>query len=135
MEPLDVFEHIGPCGIECRIRRAVDPLALEQAEEAFAGRVVAAVADRTHRAHHPISRQVTLVVAASELTAAVGMQDHRLSTLALPHRHLHGPDDHLPILPVVHRPAHDPLVEQVQHDAQIQLALRCLDLGDVGDPL
>lgn len=36
---------------------------------------------------------------------------------------------------MVHRPTHDPLVEQVQHDAQIQLALPCLELGDVRDPL
>src|SRR5690606_2180949 len=36
VEPLDVFEHIGPCGIERRVGHAVDPLALEQAEEATA---------------------------------------------------------------------------------------------------
>src|SRR5690606_40131578 len=36
VDPLDVFEHIGACGIERRVGHAVDPLALEQAEEATA---------------------------------------------------------------------------------------------------
>ncbi len=40
MAALDVFEHIGPGGIECGIRCAIDPLALEQSEEALAGCIV-----------------------------------------------------------------------------------------------
>src|SRR5690606_17190586 len=67
------FEHISPGGIGCRIRHAVDPRALEQAEEAFARRVVTAMAHRAHRAHQFVGRQVTLVVAAPELAAAIGM--------------------------------------------------------------
>ena len=135
VESLDVFEHISPGGIECRIRHAVDPLALEQPEEAFARSVVTAVAHRTHRTHQSVGRQITLVVAAPELAATVRMKDHGMTALALPDGHLDGPDHHLPVLPVVHRPTHDPLVEQVQHDAQVQLALPGLEFGDVGDPL
>ena len=134
MEPLDVFEHIGPYCIEYRVGRVIDALALEQAEEAFAGGVVATVTHRAHRAHQAIGRWVTLVVATSELAAAIRVQDERLGALALPDRHLHRPDHHLPILSMVHRPAHDPPVEQVQHDAQVQLAFAGLELGDVGDP-
>lgn len=51
----------------------------------------------------------------------------------LPDSHLHRPDHHVPVLPVVHQPTYHPLVEQIQHDAQIQLALAGFDLGDVGD--
>src|SRR5690606_14129890 len=91
VEPLDVFEHISPGGIECRIRHPVDPLALEQAEETFARRVVAAVAHRAHRAHQVVGRQATLVVAAAELAATIRMKDHPMAAVTLPDRHLHGP--------------------------------------------
>ncbi|WP_297922656.1 hypothetical protein, partial [Metallibacterium sp.] len=36
-------------------------------------------------------------------------QDHRFAALTLPHSHLHGPDHHPSILPMMHRPAHDTL--------------------------
>lgn len=91
------------------------------------------MADCAHRTDQPVVLQIALVVMTSELTAAIRMQDHRIASLPLPDRHLHGPDDHVPVLSVVHRPAHDPLVKQVQHDAQVQLAFAGLELGDVGD--
>lgn len=65
----------------------------------------------------------------------IRVQDHRLVALELPDGHLHGPDHHLPILPMMHRTAHDELAEQVQHDAQVQLSFIRLDLGDVCYPL
>jgi hypothetical protein len=35
----------------------------------------------------------------------------------------------------MHRPARHQLAEQIEHDAQIELAFERQDLGDVGDPL
>lgn len=63
------------------------------------------------------------------------MQNHQTSPLTLPDSHLNGADDHLSVLPVMHRPTHDQLVEQIQHHAEKQLALVGLQLGNVGHPL
>ena len=43
---LDTREHLGPCDFEYREGQAIEPLALEQADESFAGDVVAAVSRR-----------------------------------------------------------------------------------------
>lgn len=90
-ESLNVFEHIGPCCIECRVGRAVYPLVLEQAEEAFASCVITAMAQCVHRTHQLVVLHKALVVAASKLAAAIAMQDHRMAVLTLPYRHLHRP--------------------------------------------
>jgi len=135
VEPLDVVKHVGLGGIERWVLMPVDALALEHPEEAFAGRVVATVADGTHRARQRVLLQEALLVAALELTAAVRMQNDGARVLPVPDRHLDGPDHHLPILPVMHRPADDELAEQVEHDTQVQLAFAGLELGDVSDPL
>ncbi len=135
MEPLDVVKHVGLGDIQRRVLMAVDAFALEHPEEAFAGRVVAAMADGTHRTQQRVLLQEPLVVAALELTAAVRMQNGGALALPLPDRHLDSPDHHLPILPVMHRPADDELAEQVEHDAQVQLAFVGLEFGDVGHPL
>lgn len=135
MAALDVFEHIGPGGIECWIRCAIDPFAFEQTKEPIAGGIVATMPHRTHRAEQAVGGQVVLVITATKLAATVGMQDQRMLLLTLPNRHLHGPDHHLPVLPVMHGPAHNALIKQVQHDTQIQLGLLGLDLVDVGHPL
>jgi hypothetical protein len=63
------------------------------------------------------------------------VQDDLRAAGALPHGHLHCAHDHVAILPVMHGPADYQLAEQVEHDAQIELALRRQDLGNVGDPL
>lgn len=57
------------------------------------------------------------------LRRMVRVQGHRVAVLVLPDGHLHRPDHHLPVLPVVHQPAWDPWVERIQHDAQVQPVL------------
>lgn len=135
MEPLDVVKHVGFGGIQRRVLMPVDPFALEHAEEAFAGCVIATVTDSAHRTQQRVLLQEPLVVAALELTAAVRMQNDGALAMPLPDRHLDSPDHHLPILPVMHRPADDELAEQVEHDAQVQLAFVGFEFGDVGHPL
>ncbi|MNV64762.1 hypothetical protein D3C71_1574200 [compost metagenome] len=63
------------------------------------------------------------------------MQDHLITFLTLPDRHLHRTNHHLTVLAMVHRPAHHSLVKQIQNNAQIQLALLGFDLSDIRDPL
>ena len=72
---------------------------------------------RTHRAEQAIGGQVILVITATKLAAAIGMQDQRMLLLTLPNRHLHRSDHHLPVLPMMHGPAHNALIKRVQHDA------------------
>nr|EKV3035058.1 hypothetical protein [Pseudomonas aeruginosa]EKV3073164.1 hypothetical protein [Pseudomonas aeruginosa] len=53
---------------------------------------------------------------------------------ALPDRHLHRSDHHLPILTMMHRPIDHQLAVQVEHHAQEQLAFQGGNLRDVHDP-
>jgi len=73
MEPLYVIEYIGPGFIQRSILAVVDPFTLEHPEEPLTGRVITTVAHRAHAAHNTIAAKETLVIPASELTAAVGM--------------------------------------------------------------
>jgi hypothetical protein len=50
MEPLEVIEQIHLCLIARPVSAMVHAFPLEHAEEALAGRVVGAVADRAHAA-------------------------------------------------------------------------------------
>ncbi|MFT5446485.1 MAG: hypothetical protein ACI9DC_001652 [Gammaproteobacteria bacterium] len=50
MKSFDVVKHIGLAGIQRRVLCVVDSLAFEQAEEAFTGRVVAAMPNVAHGA-------------------------------------------------------------------------------------
>src|SRR5690606_378926 len=131
----EVAEDIGPGLIAGAVAGAVSPLALDDPEETLAGRVVAAVADRAHAADQGVASEELLVSVADELPAAVGMQDHLVAAFAPPNGHLHGAHNHVPVLAMMHRPAHDQLAVKVEHDTQVQLTLVGDDLGDVGHPL
>lgn len=91
--------------------------------------------DRTHRTHQRIGFQVVLIVATSKLATTIRTQKYQMVALTLPDSHLCRSNHHLPVWAVMHRPAHDTLVEQVQDDTQMQLALLRLNLTDVCDPL
>ena len=92
------------------------------------------MANSAHAANQCVAAQELLVRAADELPAAIRMQDHFAVAFPLPYRRLDGAHHHVPVLAMVHRPAHHPLAVQIQHDAQEQLALVRQDLGDVRDP-
>ncbi len=101
VEPLDVVKHVGFGSIQRWVVMTVDSFALEHSEEPLAGGVVAAVADGTHLAQQRVLPQESLVVPALKLTAAIGVQNCRAPALSQPDRNLHGPDHHLPILPIL----------------------------------
>tara|TARA_R110002051_G_scaffold297991_1_gene364580 strand:- start:442 stop:876 length:435 start_codon:yes stop_codon:yes gene_type:complete len=63
------------------------------------------------------------------------MQYYRCFASALPYGHLNGSDYHLPILAVVHGPAHYQIAEQIQHHAQKELSFLSGDLRNVRNPL
>lgn len=94
-----------------------NPLSLKQTEEAFTGRVITAMTDCTHAANQRVAIQKALVIRTGELTASIGMQNYRPVALALPDRHLHRSDHHLPILAMMHRPTDHQLAVQVEHHA------------------
>ncbi len=48
VESLDIVKHVGLGGIQCRVFLTVGSFMLEHPKEAFAGGVIAAVADGTH---------------------------------------------------------------------------------------
>ena len=54
VEHLDVVERVGACGIFRWIDPPPDPLAFEQAEEAFHRCIVVAVASPAHAAHQAV---------------------------------------------------------------------------------
>src|SRR3569623_1559204 len=117
MKPLDVIEDIRAGLGTSQVLTPVHTLALEHAEEAFCGCIVGAAADCTHAANEMVAIEKTLILVTGELTAAVGMQDHRCARLALPQGHEHGLQDKLALLAMTHRPAHDDARVQIKHHA------------------
>src|SRR3569832_1489782 len=98
MKPLDVIEDIRAGLGTSQVLTPVHTLALEHAEEAFCGCIVGAAADCTHAANEMVAFEKTLILVTGELTAAVGMQDHRCARLALPPGHARGLQDYLALL-------------------------------------
>ena len=74
---LDVAENIGAGILSGGVNLAANPLALEQLEEAFGHSVVLTVAPTAHAADQVVVSQEPLPVMACELTALVGMHQHR----------------------------------------------------------
>lgn len=69
METLDVVEHIGLGRIQGQISLVVDALTFQHPEEALARRVIAAVADSTHRAQQRMAFEQALIITTEELAA------------------------------------------------------------------
>ena len=134
MEPLDLVEDVRSGVGACQIVSTIDAFALEHPEEAFDQCVVGAAAHRTHATDQIVPAQEALVLLARELTAAIGVQQHRIAILSLPQRHEHRLQYELAILNRAHRPADDESGVKVDHHAQVQPALRRPDEGDIRDP-
>jgi len=67
VEAFDVVENVG-LGVDDRqISTPMNTFALEHAEEAFRGRVVAAMSDLAHAADDAVVGKEVLIVAAGEL--------------------------------------------------------------------
>jgi hypothetical protein len=113
----------------------VNSLSLEYPEEPFTGRIVTTMANRAHTTNQAVATEISLVVSASKLTASIGMQYDRGLSLTLPNRHFNGPDHHVAILPVMHRPANNQLAEQVENHTQKELAFLRWYLRDIRYPL
>jgi len=112
---------------------AVEQLAFKGGEKALAHRIVEAITDRTHRGSQP-----SLPAAHPEgdrrvLRALVGMMDHPGGP-ALRQRHVQGFEHQLGARMSLHRPAHDPAAEGVQHYREILEASPGRDIGDVSHP-
>ncbi len=63
------------------------------------------------------------------------MHNNLTFTLPLPDGHLGGPNNHLTILPVMHRPAYDQLAIEVENNTQPEFAFSRCDLRDIRHPL
>src|SRR5215471_11274823 len=99
----------------------LEQLAFERGEKALAHRVVEAVAHRAHRGPHP-----GLLAASSEgqrgvLATLIRMMNHTVSAplLECQVQRLH---HQLGAQMALHRPAHDPAAENVEHHRQIEEA-------------
>ena len=136
MEAFDIVKDICSCFGMSGVASAIHTLAFQHAEEAFRSRVVGAAAHGTHRTGQIVAPQEPLIFIAGELTAAIAVQDHRLSRFALPQRHQHGLQNELAILTTTHRPADNDTGVQIDDHAQIQpLAAADSDVSDVRHPL
>jgi hypothetical protein len=76
VESFDVIEYIGPGLVSGAVTAVVCSFTLEHPEESFTCRVVSTMADSAHGTDERVSLQEALIVAASKLTPAIGMQDH-----------------------------------------------------------
>ena len=71
MEPLDVFKQISSRFVLRTVTPMVYSLSFQHSEEPLTGGVVSAMANRAHTADQMVTAQITLVIAAGELAAAV----------------------------------------------------------------
>lgn len=134
VEHLDVNEHIGAGILPGWIDLAANPLSLEQLEEALSHGVVVAVASPAHAAEQVVVPQETLPVVARELTAFIGVHQHRVFGLSAPQRHQQSIEHKFCVDAAGHGPANHLAGEQIKHHGQIQPTLVGTDLGDVRNP-
>jgi len=134
VKAFNVIKYIGSGYVHGAVFFPANSLTFEHAEKSFTSRVVTAMTNRTHGTGQIIFLQILLVIAAAKLSAAIRMQDHRTNSLPRPNCHFNRTNDHLPILPMMHRPADYQLAEQIQNDTQKQFSLKGFYLGDIGHP-
>ncbi len=134
VEPFDVVEHLGACGVLGGVDPPPDPLAFEQTEEALHRGIVMAVATSTHAAHQAVGHQETAPVIAGVDRPLVRMNQATGAGLAPPHRRQQGLHDQLGIGSIAHRPADDLPGKQINHHSQVHPAFMRADKGEVARP-
>src|SRR5215469_18235389 len=112
---------------------ALEQLAFERGEKAFAHRIVETVAHRAHRGSHP-----GLLAALAEgergiLAALIRMMNHSISAPLL-ERQVQRLQHQLGAQMALHRPAHDPAAENVEHHRQIEEAGPGWNIGYIRYP-
>src|SRR5208283_1067801 len=112
---------------------AREQFAFQGREEAFAHRVVVAIADRTHRGAHSCFTAARAELDRGVLGALVGMMDNRAGA-ALPQRQVERLEHQLGAQMGLHRPPHDPAAEHVEHHREVEEPGPGWDVGDVGHP-
>lgn len=130
-----MVKDVRPCLGQSQVTATMDAFALDHAEEALGGGIVGAVADLAHAAEDVVIGKEALILTAGKLRAAIRMQHQQLSIRSLPAGHQHRLDHQVTVLDAGHRPAHDLVIEQIEHRAQIQPTFGGMDVGDVSDPL
>src|SRR5215469_1945187 len=111
----------------------LEQLAFERGEKALAHRIVETVAHRTHRGPHP-----GLLAALAEgqrgiLAALIRMMNHAIRA-SLPECQVERLEHQLSTQIGLHRPAHDPAAENVEHHGQIEEAGPGWDIGYIRHP-
>ena len=108
----------------------MNPLALEQLEEAVSHRVVMAIATPAHTADQVVVPQETQPFMARKLTALVGMHQHCIFGLSAPQHHQQRIEYQISVDTAAHGSANDLAREQVKHHRQVQPTLVGSDVGD-----
>ena len=107
VEHLDIVEHVTPRIIACGVDLALDPLQLEQLEEALDHCVVVAVAAPTRRAFQSVRLQKLCPVAPRKLAALIAVDQHARRRLTAPDGHQQGLQDQIGMNARLHRPANN----------------------------
>lgn len=119
MESLDVVKDIEPGLSMSLVLASVDPLPLQQPEEALCGSIIGTAPNGTHRAGEVVANEKPLVLVARELTTSIRMKNYWLFILPLPERHQHGLEDKLAVLATAHRPSNDNAGMQVNDNTEV----------------
>lgn len=130
---LDELEHRQPrldLGLEAAAR---EQFALQGREEAFAHRVVEAIADRAHRRAHPGFAAACAELDRGVLGALIGVMDD-FGRTALPQRKIERLEHQLGAQMGFHGPAHNLAAEDVEYHREVEEPGPGRDIGDVGDP-
>jgi len=133
IEPFDIVEHRASRG-RMTGKDGHWQFGLQGGEEALHRRVVPAVAFATHAAAHVCLCQERLIVGTCVLAASVAMLKQASWCLAALQRMFERGKHQATFECWLHRPAHHPARKQVKHDCQVQPALPCRQISDIGDP-
>ena len=135
VEAIDVLkEGIGHL-LSCGPSVSPDQFGLEGFEEGLDDGVVVAVSLATHRyleAHFP---QPFLIVMGTILTASILVMNAALWRGCEAPQHCSEPACQVMFQTIADGPTHNTAVVKVKHHCQVQPALSCPDIGDVGRPL
>jgi PAS domain-containing protein len=105
-------------------------LGLKKIEEALRHRIVMAVAASAHRVNQIAVLEERGPVHAGELRTLIGMNQHFVLRLSIPHRHEQSLRYDVRGLAALHRPAEDPARIEVDDDRKVSEALAGSDVGD-----
>jgi len=134
VEHLYVVEDVSAHPVARFVDLILDPFLFQAAEEGLSHRIVPIIASSIHAWFEVMRDTEAIPGVAAVLRALVRMHDDRLNRAPSPHGHQQGIENEFFGQRRLHGPTDDRTGEEIDDDGEVQPALSCPDVRDVGDP-